>query len=255
MQGNAPRSFTSLVEGSVKDVLRDQRDIWTSPFHIKKQTALPWILVGGTTAVLLAVDHPVSRAIPFSGAPQTVGTDISRFGQWYTVIPAGAAIFGAGWLSHDPKLTETGISSLEAVLDADIVTEVFKVAARRQRPRDGDGGGHFEKGGSSFPSGHSTQAWAFASVIADEYGERKWVPALAYTYATSVSVARVMAQEHFTSDVFVGSAIGFFVGRYVVRTHRLRNEWERHNGHASLLPNIQPEFTGPLKMANLSWAF
>ena len=113
---DAPRSFTSLVEGSVKDVLLDQRDIWTSPFHINRQTALPWILVGGTTAVLLAVDHPVSRAIPFSGTPNTVGTDISRFGQWYTVVPAGAAIFGAGWLSHDPKLTEM-VENQERTLD------------------------------------------------------------------------------------------------------------------------------------------
>ena len=235
------------------NILLDQKAIWTSPFHTSAQDARWWLFSGITTAALLAADHRVSQNLPFSGPSANAGTDISRIGQWYTVFPAAGLLYGAGYFAHDSKLRETGLLSLQALADSDIVVNVMKVAARRQRPRDGDGGGHFEKGGSSFPSGHSTQAWALASVIAHEYGDRLWVPFAAYGYAAAVSVSRVLAQEHFTSDVFVGGAIGFFVGRYVVHTQRL------HEGHgkaikASLpLPMISTSFSAQAKTLTLVW--
>ena len=43
---------------------------------------------------------------------------------------------------------------------------------------------------------------------------------VAYGLATGVSVTRVLGQEHFPSDVFVGAACGYLIGRYVVRHHR-----------------------------------
>ncbi len=252
---SSPEGFRPLVSDLVKDVLRDQRDIWTSPFHIDRENALPWIIVPAVTAGLIAGDHRLSQAIPFAGSSNTVGTDLSRAGQWYSVLPAAGLFWGAGYFMHDPKLEETGVSGLEAVLDASIVTEVTKVVARRQRPRDGDHGGHFEKGGSSFPSGHSTEAWAIASVVASEYSDHRWVPVAAYTYAAGVSVARLLAQEHFSSDVFVGGAIGFFVGRYVVRTHRGYAELRRARRFTSWMPSVQPDFGPGEKNVELAWAF
>ena len=237
------------------NVFLDQKEIWTSPFHINRRNAKWWIFAGIGTAALLAADHPVSQALPFSGLSVQTGTDLSRMGQWYSVFPAAGALYGVGWAVDDPKLKETGLLSLEALADAGIVVNVMKVVARRQRPGDGDHGGHFEKGGSSFPSGHSVEAWALASVIAEEYGNHKWVPVLAYAYAGTVSVSRVLAQRHFTSDVFVGGAIGFFIGRYVVRTER-RHEGHRHAIRGrGLTPSIQPSFTPAAQTITLAWGF
>jgi len=123
---------------------------------------------------------------------------------------------------------------------------VLKLVTRRERPQSGDHGGHFETGGATFPSGHSAQAWALASVVAHEYRDTKWVPWLAYTYGTGVTVARIMALQHLTSDVFVGRAIGFFIGRYVVRANSQRQN-TLNSRHAKLLPNFRPEFAGSSK--------
>jgi len=235
------------------NVLLDQKDIWTSPFHINGENAKWWIFAGVGTAALLAADHPVSQALPFSGTSVKAGNNISRIGQWYTVFPAAGALYGLGLVTDNQKLKETGILSLEALADADITVNVIKYVARRQRPGDGDHGGHFEKGGSSFPSGHSTQAWALASVIADEYGNRKWVPVLAYTYATTVCVTRVLAQQHFTSDVFVGGAIGFFIGRYVVRTQHTHQEHAHSDKAKWTAPSIQPNFGPNEKTISIAW--
>lgn len=73
---------------------------------------------------------------------------------------------------------------------------------------------------SSFVSGHSLTAWSSAAVIASEYPNR-WVQIGAYTAATGASLTRVLAQQHFPSDVLLGSAAGWLIGRYVYK-HRAR---------------------------------
>jgi membrane-associated phospholipid phosphatase len=213
-------SDRGFVKKFTTNVLLDQKDIWTSPFHISRSSAKWWILAGMGTAALIAADHPVSQALPFSGSSTDFGTDASRAAQWYTVFPAAGMFLATGKALHNKRLEETGVLGLQALVDADVVTNVVKVVARRERPGAGDHGGHFETGGSSFPSGHSTQAWALATVVASEYGDHKWVPYVSYGYAALIDVSRVLSQEHFTSDVFVGSAIGFFIGRYVVHIQR-----------------------------------
>jgi membrane-associated phospholipid phosphatase len=59
--------------------------------------------------------------------------------------------------------------------------------------------------------------WAMASVVAHEY-PRAWVQLLAYGAATSVSVSRIMGRNHFASDVFVGTALGYFIGSKIFHT-------------------------------------
>jgi len=248
-------SDRGLIKKFTTNVLLDQKDIWTSPFHLSRSSAKWWILAGVGTAALIAADHPVSQALPFSGNSTNFGTAASRAGQWYTVFPAAGVFLATGKALHNEKLEETGILGFEALVDADVVTNVVKFVARRERPGAGDRGGHFETGGSSFPSGHSTQAWALATVVASEYGDHKWVPYLSYGYAALVDVSRVLSQEHFTSDVFVGSAIGFFIGRYVVHTQRLHRE-HLHSGRSKLfMPAVFPCLSPVQKTVTLSWAY
>lgn len=78
-------------------------------------------------------------------------------------------------------------------------------------------------GGASFPSGHATISWALASVIAHEYKDNRSVSFGAYGVAAIVSVSRFTGRNHFLSDVLVGSAIGYGIGRYVYRQHHNPN--------------------------------
>ncbi len=71
---------------------------------------------------------------------------------------------------------------------------------------------------SSFPSNHALMAWSAASVLVHEY-PGTLTQVLAYGVATSVSVARVAGRDHFTSDAFVGSAVGWLIGRQVYKAH------------------------------------
>src|SRR5262249_23317642 len=69
-----------------------------------------------------------------------------------------------------------------------------------------------------FTSEHSAIAWSIASVWAHEYPG--WLSQLAaYGLASTVTLTRVTAKEHFPSDVIVGSALGWYFGRQVYRAH------------------------------------
>jgi len=97
--------------------------------------------------------------------------------------------------------------------------------------------GEFWGGGTSFPSGHSIQVWAIASLLAHEYKHQKIVGVTAYSLAGIVSASRIAAQKHFAADIFAGGTMGWFIGRYVYDTHMSHLAHK----HAWLTPMIVPE--------------
>jgi len=222
----------------LSNILLDQKEIWTSPFHMDRSDALWWIGFGGVTAALIATDHQTSTLFENSNGQVTWGNNISKIGASYTLIPLTAGFYAFGVFANDPKARETGVLGAEALLDSVIVVEVLKPIAGRNRPNSHEPGGEFFDGGASFPSGHAIASWALASVVANEYGRTIWVPVVAYGLASVVSTARFASQQHFASDIFAGAAMGWFIGRYVYKTHK---DHEIHH-HSWLNPRIMPEF-------------
>ncbi len=74
----------------------------------------------------------------------------------------------------------------------------------------------------SFFSGHTVSAWSLATVIAENYKNRLWVPITCYGLATLVGLSRLTEDDHWLSDVFVGAVVGFAVGKMVVRNQNKR---------------------------------
>src|SRR5882672_10940408 len=102
------------------------------------------------------------------------------------------------------------------MIDSLAVDTALKYTFGRERP--GQGPGKFFRGGDSFPSDHSAVAWSIASVIAHEY-PGPFTQIAAYGLATAVSASRVLGGQHFPSDVVVGGAIGWLIGRQIYRAH------------------------------------
>jgi membrane-associated phospholipid phosphatase len=65
----------------------------------------------------------------------------------------------------------------------------------------------------SFPTGHTTRAFALASLISSIYKDKIWIGILSYTIAAGVAWSRVYDNQHWPSDVFIGAALGFAVGK------------------------------------------
>jgi undecaprenyl-diphosphatase len=64
----------------------------------------------------------------------------------------------------------------------------------------------------SFPSGHSMNAFAFATVVALCF---PWAAPAAFALAASVAASRVLLGLHFVSDVVVGATLGAAIGKAV----------------------------------------
>jgi membrane-associated phospholipid phosphatase len=225
-----------LTRKLLSNIWLDQKAIWTSPFHMNRDEGVLWAGLGAITAGLILTDRRSTHLFENSAGQVRWGKSISRLGAVYTIAPEVAGFYLYGVLADNQKARETGVLGGEALVDGLIVVQIVKAVAGRNRPDAGTHPGNFFDGGSSFPSGHSVAAWALASVIAHEYRNRKWVPFVAYGLAGVVGAARYTARQHYASDIFAGSAMGYFIGRYVVNTHEL------HAGHhrGTITPIAQP---------------
>ena len=240
----------------VKNLLLDQKAIWTSPAHVK--TGDIWWLgaIGVGTAGLIASDRKTGDWI--AGYPDLVGPSdaVSRAGAGYTVAAAAGTFYLIGRVTKNERLWETGMLGGQALINTLIVTHVTKGITQRARPDSGEERGEFFVGGLSFPSGHASNVWSLAAIVASEYHEKKAVVIAAYSAAGVISLSRFTAQRHYLSDILVGSAIGFGVGKYVYRAHHIEPKGASQSGTGKW-PLIAPQFSpraGAYRI-NLTWIY
>ena len=202
---------------------KDLAHIFVSPIYLRKSD-LYWLLpLAGATVVSFnrdtyTVTQVVSRNPDFYNNAATGSDDLRD-----TYIGIPVALWAGGQLTHNDHVRETGLLGGVAMVDAFVVDEFVKVVSFRERPLQDNGKGDFYIGNSgglnsSFVSGHSMITWASAAAMAGEY-HNPWVQTALYTGATSVSLCRVLGQQHFPTDVLLGGAGGWLIGHYVYRAH------------------------------------
>jgi len=207
----------------LENIWCDQKAIWTSPAHLDRDDTR-WLLpLGLATAGLIATDRNTAGSLNENRTRLAVSRDISYAGSIYSTgaIVTAAYLIGRG--TSNRRLRETGKLAAEALIDSAIVDSVFKEITQRPRPREDFGRGRFFTGGNSFPSGHSAAAWSVATVFACQYKDQPVIHYGAYAAASAVGISRFTVRKHFLSDVLVGGALGYGIGRYVCRMGKLRN--------------------------------
>jgi hypothetical protein len=205
----------------LRNLAYDQKDIWTSPFKARVQD-LNWIVpLTGLSVGLINADAELSSRIKGTSTLGKHSSTISNGGVGLALGGSGA-LYLLGKYTGDDHKKETGILAIEAATNSLIVGEVLKAVTQRARPSDGNFKGEFFNStsisNSSFPSAHALMAWSAASVLAHEY-PGPLTQILAYGLATTVSAARVSGRNHFPSDVVVGSAMGWLIGRQAYKSH------------------------------------
>lgn len=128
---------------------------------------------------------------------------------WLGMAGAAAAALNAS----DPRMSKTGYAAGEAGATAFLAATGLKYVVGRARPTSGFSPGTFERGSSddryaSFPSRHTSVAWAVATPFALEYD----MPIL-YGVAGLTNLARIGSREHWVSDTVASSLIGYGIGR------------------------------------------
>ena len=170
--------------------------------------------------------------------------NVERFGAQYSIGVLGG-FYLAGAIGNNETAQAVAQDGLAAsIIASGMITPAIKFITGRARPRENLGIAHFHpfslsySSNSSFPSGHTTEAFALASVIADHYQE-SWVGYASYSVAGLVGIARSYHGAHFTSDVLAGALIGTLVGKSVVaHNNQLRAS------KVVMLPEIGPGMIG-----------
>jgi hypothetical protein len=226
-----PLSFPRLV-------LIDARDVLGAPLSWKAPQWERFSLGVAGVGVAALLDRTVRDAElrDHSRFSDQVAKDFEQFGQTGAFGVMGA-FYVAGWATDNARARSVGEDGLISTLIAGgIVTPVLKFAVGRRRPRETDKTFDVKPlgGGASFPSGHTTEAFAVASVIATHY-DSGWVKGAAYSSAALVGFARIHHRAHFLSDVTAGALIGTATGRAVVH----RNDEERRR--LAMVPLVGPK--------------
>jgi membrane-associated phospholipid phosphatase len=198
----------------------------------------------GLTVAMFPVDRHIAETLQDEDLQANRFFDKSAKGvEWITTPGSfiiGGGLYAAGKLTGHKDLADLGWHGTEAVILASATTSFLKGVLGRSRPYvSGDtnphdfhlgwgfGGGKYPTGRSSkdyvsFPSGHTTTAFAAASAVTSEM-RRMWpkstpfVATAMYGGATLVGLSRMYHNNHWASDVVLGAAIGTFSGLKVVR--------------------------------------
>jgi len=217
------RASPSLEREFFKNILRDQKAIWTAPLHLQRADA-KWMVPSGIGLMaLITTDRMTGDEISKFDRLVKPSNIVSYAGSNYGIGAVAATFYLVGRKKNDARARETGILSAEAVVDSLLVVHVLKGITQRARPQTGRDRSEFFDGGNSFPSGHSIAAWSMATIIANEYHDHRVARVAAYGIASAVSLARFTGGKHYLSDVLVGSALGYAIGKYVYRTHHRQN--------------------------------
>ncbi|MEM6647242.1 MAG: phosphatase PAP2 family protein [Bacteroidota bacterium] len=167
------------------------------------------VLAGSVAGTLLLVplDERIGREI--GQAPRKIGLrSIEEVGNPKVIRPLGTALFVGALLSGNERFQDASFTALESVVMANFITNGLKLVFGRSRPSDDDGPYRFIPiaGGTSFPSGHTTTAFAFVT---------PWVwyyPSVAtpmlWGLAAGTATTRMLTRRHWLSDVVAGAFIG-----------------------------------------------
>jgi Membrane-associated phospholipid phosphatase len=144
------------------------------------------------------------RDVHLDGTFKTISNSVSPVS-----IGAPILIFGTGLIEKNQDLKQKGLMIGESFLVTTLVATGLKHAVNRARP--------FETypdiqklsagGSSSFPSGHTSDAFSTATSLSLAFP--KWyVIAPSYTYAALVGYSRMHLGVHYPSDVLAGAVVG-----------------------------------------------
>jgi hypothetical protein len=218
---------------------RDAVHIATAPLRWE---GADWAKFGlGVAAVggAILLDEDLREAVDRNnkGSVRRVANAVAPFGSEYSFGTLGAFYLAGKLLKNEKALAvaEDGLAS--SLIAAGVISPILKATIGRRRPSQTESTFSRDGGGVSFPSGHTTEAFAVASVVAAHYGSF-WVQAAAYGIAGLVGLSRMEQGAHYASDVLAGALIGVAVGNAVVRFH------DSERLHISVVPSVSPRSRG-----------
>lgn len=225
-----PDLFSSAAF-SAPIISNDLLSIIQKPLYWDDTDYLTLGAIGLGTYLLTTIDGNLDKHFKRNGevANSTLLKSAEYFGRNTTLLYSAIGFNILGYISSEPELNLIGIELFEGFLVSENISNLFKFSFGRSRPYLNAGASQFnvfnpaDNGERSLPSGHTTLAFTLSSVVASHV-ESNYLKALIYTPAILTGVERVYSNSHWLSDVFLGAAIGYFVGNTIASLHTFDRE-------------------------------
>jgi membrane-associated phospholipid phosphatase len=251
IKSNKPGVFANL-QSDFSSALGVGWDLLKSPLSYDKNDFILSGLIIGATALSFSIDNPVRNSIRstrsnsmdrFTNIGEKFGNP--KYGSWLSGI-----LYVGGHIVGDKELRLTGMMLAETIFLNGLVTQVLKSSFGRARPFLNEGNGEidflefeFEDESNSLPSGHTSTAFAIATVLSQRI-DNFYASAAFYSLASLTAFQRIYADKHWISDTILGAAIGTLVGLQVVKLHAERDEANSSNIKIDILPYYQSGSVG-----------
>lgn len=220
----------------------------TDPFRWREGEWATALGIGLTATAVLGFDaelrnHWVNSRSEVTDAMSTYVFE--PWGDWYA-LGLVAGTYGYGWLNKDKDARRLGKQMAEAYVIAAGAAQVFKHLLHRARPDEDNNPYNFagpwplQTDQLAMPSLHAAVAFAMARVV-HHSTDKRWLSVAVHLTAAGVAWSRLNDNRHWSSDVLLGSALGWWIGNVVARENR------HVEFRASSLPGGQLQF-------GLSWS-
>ena len=226
----------ALIEYLPNTVLLAGYDIYRTlekPFYWGADDFYKLALITAGTAFLTRIDNQFNNELisnrSITDKPLFEAAEF--YGRNTTLIFSALGFTATGIIIDDPEISIMGVELLESFLIVETLSNLLKNSFGRSRPYLNVGSDIYnmfdpiDNSQKSFPSGHTIMAFTISSVISSHI-KNPWLKTAVFIPAMLTGVQRMYSQNHWASDVFLGAAIGYFIGQSITSLHGY-NEKER----------------------------
>ncbi len=223
-------------ENDLKDFFTTGKNLFNSPGKFNSKDWLTFSAVTVATASSFLIDEEVKSFVLDNRNNFSDG--LFKIDDYYhleavTIITTGTYLYGLA--SRNEKTRQLGLHLAEASVYAGIINAAIKFITGRSRPFTEEGKSsfgffNFDFAHTSLPSGHTTLAFAFSTVMANEHKNIFWKAGW-FTASALVGAARIYNNKHWLSDVILGATIGYFVGDFVNKDSKNSSKQENSSNN------------------------
>ncbi len=184
-----------------KELACNFRRLWS------KDNLRPFLVGVAATAAAIPADSHVAGYFEDTSRLRNFDTVGIQIGRAYVLGSAIGGLFLTSRATGNNRFRQASYSLAQGLVLNEAMTGGIKVLTRRERPD------HSNR--LSFPSGHTSNSFMWATVLSHYYGKKAAIPA--YAVAAYVGASRLKTRKHYLTDIIAGATFGYIVGRTVTK--------------------------------------
>ena len=216
----------------IKQFVSEAGDFYSRPVNWKGNDWLKAAIIVSATYGLMNFDEDVRENVQQNQTMRgTIPIDFGRM--WGEPLVSGMItgfLLIQSAITKNKKNRDEAFDIIQSQLFAASLTGILKIGFGRSRPYMNNGAFEYDplhfatRDFWSFPSGHTTMAFALSTTLS-EHIDNNFLKAAVFVPAIVTAYSRVYEDKHWLSDVFLGACIGYFTAKYLSDLHKSKEQF------------------------------